>query len=203
MGRGRRRRRQPRRHHPHGQAGGRPGGGGKVRPLAVNRIATSEPGRQVATVGKIAAEPGAHNVIPGRVRTSLEIRDLEAIKIERIYETIRAAVPAIEAETGTRFTFTRLDVAATPPPTDASMRALIATVPQWPDLSYRLMPSGAGHDAQDMAKITPIGMIFVPSIDGISHAPNEATTPADMANGADVLLRTILAIDAGALEHAK
>ena len=54
-----------------------------------------------------------------------------------------------------------------------------------------------------MAKIAPTGMIFVPSVDGISHAPNEATTAVDMANGADVLLRTILAIDRGALEHSQ
>ena len=115
--------------------------------LAVNRIATSEPGRQVATVGKIAAEPGAHNVIPGRVRTSLEIRDLDAAKIERIYGKIRAAVPAIEAETGTRFTFSPLDVSAIPAPTDERMRALIASAARELNLSYRFMPSGAGHDA--------------------------------------------------------
>ncbi len=57
------------------------------------------------------------------------------------------------------------------------------------------MPSGAGHDAQEIARIAPIAMIFVPSRDGISHAPQEYTSPADMANGANVLLRTLLAID--------
>ena len=60
------------------------------------------------------------------------------------------------------------------------------------------MPSGAGHDAQDMAQIAPTGMIFVPSIGGISHAPAEYTAPGDMANGASVLLRTVLAVDEGA-----
>jgi N-carbamoyl-L-amino-acid hydrolase len=63
------------------------------------------------------------------------------------------------------------------------------------------MPSGAGHDAQDIAKVAPIGMIFVPSIGGISHSPKEFTPTQDMANGADVLLQTLLAIDAGALER--
>ena len=62
------------------------------------------------------------------------------------------------------------------------------------------MPSGAGHDAQDMARIVPTGMIFVPSKDGISHSPQEYTSPGDMANGANVLLHTILQIDSGALE---
>jgi N-carbamoyl-L-amino-acid hydrolase len=62
------------------------------------------------------------------------------------------------------------------------------------------MPSGAGHDAQDMTHIAPTGMIFVPSRDGISHSPKEYTSPEDMATGAKVLLETVLAIDRGALE---
>lgn len=62
------------------------------------------------------------------------------------------------------------------------------------------MPSGAGHDAQDMAMIAPIGMIFVPSARGISHLPKELTSAQDMANGASVLLKTVLEIDSGALE---
>jgi N-carbamoyl-L-amino-acid hydrolase len=61
------------------------------------------------------------------------------------------------------------------------------------------MPSGAGHDAQEIARIAPTGMIFVPSVGGISHAPQEFTSPKDMANGANVLLQTVLAIDAGAV----
>ena len=57
------------------------------------------------------------------------------------------------------------------------------------------MPSGAGHDAQNMARIAPTGMIFVPSVGGISHSPKEYARPEDMANGANVLLHTILKID--------
>jgi N-carbamoyl-L-amino-acid hydrolase len=57
------------------------------------------------------------------------------------------------------------------------------------------MQSGAGHDSQQMATIAPVGMIFVPSVGGISHSPNEFTKPEDMTNGANVLLNTILAID--------
>ncbi|MCI0444972.1 M20/M25/M40 family metallo-hydrolase, partial [bacterium] len=61
--------------------------------------------------------------------------------------------------------------------------------------TYKLMPSGAGHDAQDIARIAPMGMIFVPSVGGISHSPKEFTRTEDMATGAAVLLRTILKID--------
>ena len=58
------------------------------------------------------------------------------------------------------------------------------------------MPSGAGHDAQDVAQLCPVGMIFVPSIGGISHAPKEFSRPEDITNGANVLLKTVLALDA-------
>ena len=57
------------------------------------------------------------------------------------------------------------------------------------------MPSGAGHDAQDMTRIAPTGMIFVPSVDGVSHSPREFTEIRDIANGADVLVHTLLRID--------
>jgi len=76
---------------------------------AVNQVVTSVPGEQVGTVGKIAAEPGAHNVIPGRVTTSLEIRDLSRDRIWKLFEKIQERVKLIEAEDGTRFTFTLLE----------------------------------------------------------------------------------------------
>ena len=80
------------------------------------------------------------------------------------------------------------------------MRRIISASAEELGMSFSLMPSGAGHDAQDMATIAPTGMIFVPSVDGISHSPKEFTSPEDMANGATVLLKAVLAIDGGALE---
>lgn len=67
-------------------------------------------------------------------------------------------------------------------------------------LSAMQMPSGAGHDAQSIARLAPIGMIFIPSVDGISHSPKEFSRPQDIIDGANVLLQTTLAVDA-ALEH--
>ena len=92
-------------------------------------------------------------------------------------------------------------MAVEPAPTDERMRHVIAEAAKALRLSYQAMPSGAGHDAQEMSRIAPIGMIFVPSVGGISHSPKEYTSPADIANGANVLLRTVLAIDGGALER--
>ena len=168
--------------------------------LAVNRVATTLTGRQVATVGRIRAEPGAPNVIPGRVVMSLEIRDLDAEKIELVYRAIVAEANSIAKARQTPISFAEIDVALAPAPTDERMRRIIAESAASLGLTYKAMPSGAGHDAQDMTHIAPTGMIFVPSVGGISHSPKEYTSPADMANGANVLLRTVLAIDRGALD---
>jgi beta-ureidopropionase / N-carbamoyl-L-amino-acid hydrolase len=167
---------------------------------AVNRVATSMPGRQVATVGRIRAEPGAPNVIPGKVVLSLEIRDLDAKKMEQVYTTIRADADRIAKARKTPFTFEEIKVSSEPAPTDERMRRIIAAAAQSLGLTHKVMPSGAGHDAQDMTHLAPTGMIFVPSKDGISHSPQEYTSPQDMANGANVLLRTVLAIDRSELK---
>ncbi len=163
--------------------------------LAVNRIVTDTPGRQVGTVGRIRAEPGAPNVIPGKVVMSLELRDLSAEKIRSLFSRIREEAGGIAERTGTTIRFAPIDATAEPAPTDEEMRRLIAEAAVELGLTYKLMPSGAGHDAQDVARIAPTGMIFVPSVGGISHSPREFTLPEDMANGADVLLQTILKID--------
>lgn len=164
--------------------------------LAVNEVAVTTPGRHVATVGRIKALPGAPNVIPGKVELSLEIRDLESDKIMSIFAAIEKAAGDIAAERGVDIAFERIDVASHPALTDEGVRGKIAAAAEALNLSYKSMPSGAGHDAQDMARIAPTGMIFTPSVGGVSHSPKEFTKPQDMANAADVLLHTVLAIDA-------
>jgi N-carbamoyl-L-amino-acid hydrolase len=167
--------------------------------LAVNRVATSLEGRQVATVGRIRAEPGAPNVIPGRVVMSLEIRDLDASKMQQVFNAIKIEAENIAEARQTPINFEELDAGSSPAPTDMRMRKIIARSAETLGLSFKFMPSGAGHDAQDMTHVAPTGMIFVPSVGGISHSPKEYTPPEDMANGANVLLKTVLAIDSGAL----
>ncbi len=168
--------------------------------LAINHVATTMPGRQVATVGRIRAEPGAPNVIPGEVVMSLEIRDLDAWKMQQVFERIQAEAKQIADARFTPIRFSEIDVASPPAPTDRQMRRIISAAADGLGMSFKLMPSGAGHDAQDMTHIAPTGMIFVPSVNGVSHSPKEFTSPEDMANGASVLLKTVLAIDDGALE---
>lgn len=116
-----------------------------------------------------------------------------------MFERIEIESRAIAARTETAIRFESIDVTAEPAPTDPRVRKLIAQSAEELGLSYEFMPSGAGHDAQDIAEIAPIGMIFVPSVGGISHSPKEYTSPEDMANGANVLLHTILRIDQNGL----
>ena len=92
---------------------------------SINHIAKSVPGRQVATVGKIQAEPGAANVIPGKVVMSLEIRDLEKSKIDLVFEKVKKSAEKIAADTGTTISFAALDVTAVPAPTDPRLRKTI------------------------------------------------------------------------------
>ncbi len=162
---------------------------------AVNRIVTSIPGRQVGTVGKIQAFPGAYNIVPGKVITSLGLRDLDAAKVQMIYEKIQAEVRQIETATGTKFDFKSV-TSSQPAPTDARFRRVIDGAAKQLGFTTKLMPSGAGHDAQELAPLCPIGMIFIPSRDGISHSPREFSEPTDITNGANVLLHTLLKLDA-------
>ena len=166
--------------------------------IATNRIANELDGRQVATVGRIEAFPGASNVVPGKVTMSLEIRDLDAEKMQQVFDLVKSEAARIAEEKSTPIRFTER-VTLTPTPTDPLMRDIIAAAASELGFSSLRMPSGAGHDAQHIAQIAPTGMIFVPSVGGISHSPKEFTSARDMVNGASVLLRTILAVDGGAL----
>ncbi|MBI3758667.1 MAG: M20 family metallo-hydrolase [Deltaproteobacteria bacterium] len=162
---------------------------------AVNRVVRGLPGRQVGTVGKIQAQPGAYNVIPGKVITSLELLDLDAAKIQTLYQQIQTEVRQIESATGTKFSFHETNTIV-PALCDARLRQTIDETAKGLGFTTKAMPSGAGHDAQELAPLAPVGMIFVPSVDGISHSPREFSKPEDITNGANVLLHTLLKLDA-------
>jgi len=161
---------------------------------AVNRVVTSVPGRQVGTVGRIQALPGAPNVIPGKVVCSLELRDLDAAKIQMLYQKIRVEADQIAQSSRVTFNFKALNTNI-PAPTDPRIRGIIDNAAKELGLTTKQMPSGAGHDAQDMARIGPVGMIFIPSIGGISHSPKEFSRPKDIENGANVLLGAVMRVD--------
>lgn len=160
----------------------------------VHEIGKNTPGRQVATVGKIQSYPGAPNVVPGLVKTSLEIRDLDGKKINSIFQKIKTASAKIARQTQTTFKF-EPTISIVPQPADRRISRYINLAVDELKLSNKYLPSGAGHDAQEMTQICPIGMIFIPSKEGISHSPTEYSSPEDITNGANVLLNTVLIID--------
>ena len=139
--------------------------------IAVNEAVNSFEGKQVGTVGRIEAQPGAPNVIPGTVITSLEIRDLSSEMIDNVFNEIKRRAQLIAQESNTQITFRPIDATAKPAFTDKRLQEEIEKATKSLGLSYKYMPSGAGHDAQDMALIVPTAMIFVPSRGGISHSP--------------------------------
>ena len=160
----------------------------------IRQTITAVPGRQVGTVGRILALPGAPNVIPGSVTMSLEIRDLDMGKIDTLFERIRGSAMTLSEQTDTTIAFDQFyeSPAAI---TDDRIMNLIQESADALGLSTMHMPSGAGHDSQSLAGIAPIGMIFVPSKDGISHAPGEFTSEQQITNGANVLMQTIIGMD--------
>ena len=163
--------------------------------LAVREEVRAESGRQVGTVGWIKVEPGASNVIPGGATFPVELRDLDAQKVDRIAARILQRFEAIAREENVEITCTKPDFHA-PALTAPAFQQAIRASAQEAGLQMLELPSGAGHDAQNAARFAPAGMIFVPSRGGISHSPLEYTAPEQVANGAEVLYRTVLRLDA-------
>ena len=163
--------------------------------LLVKNIINEIPGNQVGTVGKIEAYPGAPNVIPGEVKLSLEIRDLDESKIDFLFREIEKKAKIIASNNETTISFSSIDINASPALMNKQIQSLIIDAANELNYSFKKMPSGAGHDAQDMAIIVPSGMIFIPSVDGISHSPKEFSSDEDVYKGANILLNTILKLD--------
>jgi len=159
--------------------------------LAVREIVMAEAGAQVGTVGHLEVSPNAVNVIPGEVQMSIEIRDLSSAKLERLGEKIRTRAAAIASASRTQISITSNGHNESAVAAPEIQRVIEASAKKL-KLKTRHLPSGAGHDAQQMAKLMPMGMIFIPSIGGISHSPKELSSWQDCANGANVLLETVL-----------
>lgn len=162
--------------------------------VAVNDAIRSESGRQVATVGRLNVTPNTTNVIPGQVVLTVDLRDLDQSKIDRFTTRFEQIAREIGAATSTKFAFTQL-VNSAPAISDSRILNVIESSATALGLSHQRMPSGAGHDAQEVAHIAPMAMIFVPSVGGISHSPKEFSRADDIANGANVLMNAVVAAD--------
>ncbi|WP_326948024.1 M20 family metallo-hydrolase [Amycolatopsis sp. NBC_01307] len=145
----------------------------------------------VSTVGDLAVEPGQANVVPGRARLTAEIRDLDATRLEVVEALLREETTRSAREAGVDVTCVTT-MRSAPVRTATALQTAIEEAAADLALPVVAMPSGAGHDAQMIAAVAPVGMIFVPSRDGISHAPEEHTAPGQLVAGANVLLHAAL-----------
>ena len=164
--------------------------------VAVNDAVRGVPGRTVATIGRMVVSPNTTNVIPGQVVFTVDLRDLDAAKITHFTERFAQLAREIGAATKTTFDIKQL-VDTDPAISNPQVMAWIDGAAASLGFSRQRMPSGAGHDAQEMSRIAPMAMIFVPSVGGISHSPKEFTKAEDVVNGADVLLNAVVAADRG------
>jgi N-carbamoyl-L-amino-acid hydrolase len=163
-------------------------------PIIVREVVTSRAGRQVGTVGHFEVSPNAPNVIPGSVTLTIELRDLSPDLLVKMADEIRARIASLAA--GSKTAIDIASLGGNPPALAAAeMQKVIERASATTGLATTRLPSGAGHDAQMMAQLCPMGMIFVPSIRGISHSPRELTRWEDCANGANVLLNAVLQLD--------
>ena len=150
-------------------------------------------GDQVCTVGKIDLHPNLTNVVPARATLTLDVRNTDE-KILQIAESkIKDFLSQIAVSEGVEIK-TRQLARFEPVIFDDSVIDLVESIAKEQNNSVQRMPSGAGHDAQMLARVCPAGIIFVPSVKGISHNAAEFTDEADLNAGANILLHTMLAL---------
>jgi N-carbamoyl-L-amino-acid hydrolase len=164
--------------------------------LAVESEATKRAAcRIVGTVGVLKAYPGALNVVPGRVELWVDVRGIDEVSLGETAAAITATAERIAEREGTRVTVETIS-SDVPVPMNPMVIATIESACRRLGVRYQRMPSGAGHDAMNMARIAPAGMIFIPCRGGISHNPDEYAAPADIVRGMDVLTETLATLAA-------
>ncbi len=162
--------------------------------LEVQRIAADSEVCRVATAGAIHVHPNAVNVIPGHVRVGVEFRDIAMASLDAAEAELRRAAEAIASGDHVSVEIHRQRQTEGVPITP-EMQAMVEEAAALSGFATQRVPSGAGHDAQAIAAITGMAMIFVPSVDGISHSPEEYSTPEACGNGTQVLLNLLLLAD--------
>ena len=159
--------------------------------VAFPDLAAQVSDRAVITSGIISVEPGSANVIPELAHVTIDFRHPDAAQVAALEAQITAAAHSIAQRYGVDVSVD-LEKTIPPAPLDQGIQEIIAAKTAARGLSASSLPSGAGHDSQNMAAIAPTGMIFVPSIAGRSHCPEENSSWADVENGANVLLDTLI-----------
>ncbi|WP_329453356.1 Zn-dependent hydrolase (plasmid) [Streptomyces sp. NBC_01724] len=148
---------------------------------------------QVATVGRLEAAPNSPNTIAGLVRLTVDVRDADEAQLHLAADEAVRRIESIAQRRTVKASCTRA-ASSRPVLTDAALRRSIVAAADLRTVPTLPLTSGAGHDAQMMAALTPTAMIFVPSIGGVSHVPHEDTDPDDLVQGAQLLQDTALTL---------
>ncbi len=163
---------------------------GAARTIVFLRDLARKSEATLATVGTLSLEPGAVNIIPSKAVFTVDIRDPSEDRLAEADEKLKAFVEEVAAGEGLEVSLERL-ARFSPVIFSSSLCGLVEETTRELGFSFKRMTSGAGHDAQMMARLCPTAMIFVPSRGGISHNPAEHTDKKDLLAGAEVLLRTV------------
>lgn len=152
----------------------------------ITRLVEQEGRPAVVTLGKWEVKPGAVNVVPEIVHFSLDLRHPDEATKQRLAAAIWSRCQTIAQERGLALSG---EILSDSPPSsmDSALQSVLIQAAETCGASWKAMPSGAGHDSQEMARCLPTAMLFVPSVEGCSHSPAEYTTPADAVRGATVL----------------
>lgn len=172
------------------------GYGASAIAVAARELALTMGGNQVATVGSIQLQPGLVNVIAKEAKLTVDLRNTDSALLKQAEDQLQEKIEAIAATAGLSVTarsLARFEPVAFAP----EMIALVEQTAQSLGYSVKPMPSGAGHDAGMIAAIAPTAMIFVPSVNGLSHNVEEYTAPEDLENGSNVLLQVLLQLARG------
>ena len=162
--------------------------------VQVQRMAAEDEICRVATAGALDVLPNAVNVVPGRATVGVEIRDLDMAALEAAERELTRLARQSEEQDGVQISINRHRFTDAVPITQG-MQDWVGEAAERAGFSWERVPSGAGHDAQAIATIAPMAMVFVPSVGGISHAIEEYSSPEDCANGTQVLLELLLLAD--------
>ena len=158
------------------------------------RALSSNPHYVVATVGRIQVAPNVPNAVPGRVELVLEVRsDSEAV-LDTFATGVLSAIEPDMQRLGVQLETVELSRGAATPCSPVAMQAITQAASA---LGYAstVLPSGAGHDAAYMQRLCPMGMVFIPCLDGRSHCPEESITPDQLFDGTRVLAAAFLELD--------
>lgn len=161
--------------------------------LAVRALAEELGDGSVATMGRCTPEPDVINVVPGRARFTLDFRSYDPGRFERGKILVEELVRSVAFRNGLEYRLEQV-TNAVPVRFHPELVELVERSARERGCAFRRMRSGAGHDAQFLASLCPAAMLFVPSVGGVSHTPEEFSDPEDLVRGANVLLSCALAL---------